>query len=409
MGQCQLIYTLFVITIFSLGESYPDPNCPAPSDIAPCTCFREIVPPVGYNVYIYCEGTDTLDLKAMFHRLSSGPGFYRFRLTNTQISELPADMFGNVQFAEIEIRTHSLRRVHSRALSGPVGHALNSLYINDSPIGDADGDYDLFKALAPAVNLHELSLINTSLTAIPANALHSAPALHKVTITDNTRLTSLGSRALNLTSQLLSVNLRNNRIDNVSADAIRLVPTFAAELNVSGNPLSSRPMSADMFASIAKGNSVSLYTYGDGFQYVNRTVFEPYLSSSTQHRLYSDTDCADSRRAKPTMSTLPTVGYFARRGRAQSIRLLLKYANIKFTDKRYAYPKDWQSEKFTLGLDFPNIPYDIDGDLKLTQSMAIMRYLGEKHGLSVTADPQRAVQDMAEQQLQDVFEGLVAI
>ncbi|CAG2108476.1 unnamed protein product [Medioppia subpectinata] len=109
------------------------------------------------------------------------------------------------------------------------------------------------------------------------------------------------------------------------------------------------------------------------------------------------------------MSTSPTVGYWSWRGRAQAIRLLLKYAGIQFTDKRYANPKDWQSEKFTLGLDFPNIPYYIDGDLKLTQSMAIMRYLGEKHGLSATADPQRAVQDMAEQQLQDVLQGFLGI
>jgi glutathione S-transferase len=34
-------------------------------------------------------------------------------------------------------------------------------------------------------------------------------------------------------------------------------------------------------------------------------------------------------------------------------------------------------EKFTLGLDFPNLPYIIDAekDVKLTQSMAIMRYV----------------------------------
>lgn len=34
-------------------------------------------------------------------------------------------------------------------------------------------------------------------------------------------------------------------------------------------------------------------------------------------------------------------------------------------------------EKYTLGLDFPNLPYLIDNekDVRLTQSMAIMRYL----------------------------------
>ena len=37
----------------------------------------------------------------------------------------------------------------------------------------------------------------------------------------------------------------------------------------------------------------------------------------------------------------------------------------------------WFDEKFSLGLDFPNLPYLIDHakDVKLTQSMAIMRYI----------------------------------
>ncbi|CAG2111607.1 unnamed protein product [Medioppia subpectinata] len=290
-----LTYALCAVLMLSVGESLAQ-SCPEPSAIAPCTCFREVAPPVGFNVYIYCEGSDPLDLKAMFHRLSpgTGRGYYRFRLTNTAIDTLPADLFGTIKFHEIEvIGAHSLQRVHSRALAG---QSLQRVYISDAPIAAPEGEYDLFKALAPAIgDLYELTLVNTSLTAIPAKALHSAPKLHKVTIINNKALTSLGTGALNLTGQLLSVNLQNNSIFNVSADAIRLAPTFLAELNVNGNPLSVRPLSGQTFAGISKGSDASLYTYGDGFRYVNRTVFEPYLSSSTKHRLYSDTDCADTR------------------------------------------------------------------------------------------------------------------
>ncbi|GIX89415.1 glutathione S-transferase Mu 1 [Caerostris extrusa] len=35
--------------------------------------------------------------------------------------------------------------------------------------------------------------------------------------------------------------------------------------------------------------------------------------------------------------------------------------------------------KFTLGLDFPNTPHFIDGDTKLTQTVAILRYLAGKN------------------------------
>ena len=33
----------------------------------------------------------------------------------------------------------------------------------------------------------------------------------------------------------------------------------------------------------------------------------------------------------------------------------------------------WREEKYDLGLPFPNLPYFIDGDIKLTQSLAILK------------------------------------
>jgi len=36
--------------------------------------------------------------------------------------------------------------------------------------------------------------------------------------------------------------------------------------------------------------------------------------------------------------------------------------------------------KHSLGLDFPNLPYMLDGDVKITESTAIMRYLANQYG-----------------------------
>ena len=114
------------------------------------------------------------------------------------------------------------------------------------------------------------------------------------------------------------------------------------------------------------------------------------------------------------MSSVPTLGYFETRGLAQPIRLLLNYAGVNFNDKRHKFgpgntmaeadtiKKDWLAEKFTLGLDFPNIPYYIDGDLKLTQSLAILRHLARKHGLTATDEKSLTQQDVVEQQLSDL-------
>uniref|UniRef100_A0A5F9D4U8 Glutathione S-transferase n=1 Tax=Oryctolagus cuniculus TaxID=9986 RepID=A0A5F9D4U8_RABIT len=93
---------------------------------------------------------------------------------------------------------------------------------------------------------------------------------------------------------------------------------------------------------------------------------------------------------------------------AHAIRLLLEYTDTSYEEKRYTmgdapdYDKSqWLSEKFTLGLDFPNLPYLIDGTHKLTQSNAILRYLARKHGLYGETEEERIRVDILENQVMD--------
>ena len=41
--------------------------------------------------------------------------------------------------------------------------------------------------------------------------------------------------------------------------------------------------------------------------------------------------------------------------------------------------KPWFDKKFLTGFEFPNLPYLIDGDFRLTESKSIMTYLCQKH------------------------------
>ncbi|KAK3849452.1 hypothetical protein Pcinc_043797 [Petrolisthes cinctipes] len=83
------------------------------------------------------------------------------------------------------------------------------------------------------------------------------------------------------------------------------------------------------------------------------------------------------------------LGYWKIRGLGQHIRLLLEYVGEDYEDKQYTNgpapdyfdKSDWKPVKFNLGLEFPNLPYYIDGDIKITQSNAIMYHLGRKHNL----------------------------
>jgi glutathione S-transferase len=116
------------------------------------------------------------------------------------------------------------------------------------------------------------------------------------------------------------------------------------------------------------------------------------------------------------MSQRPVLGYWKIRGLAQPIRLLLAYAGQDFEDKYYEcgpgpeYSRDcWFNEKFNLGLDFPNLPYYLDGDVKLTQSSTILRYVAQKHGVVPKTEEERIRMDLVLEEAGDLRRNLVNV
>ncbi|GFS39625.1 glutathione S-transferase Mu 1 [Nephila pilipes] len=100
----------------------------------------------------------------------------------------------------------------------------------------------------------------------------------------------------------------------------------------------------------------------------------------------------------------PTLGYWDLRGIAEPIRYLLHYKKVEFVDKRFQFRNDeWKRDKQRLGLDFPNLAYYIEGNnIKLTQSLTILRYLARKHDLEGKNDRDQLRIHLAEQQLNDL-------
>uniref|UniRef100_A0A7S3JAC0 glutathione transferase n=1 Tax=Euplotes harpa TaxID=151035 RepID=A0A7S3JAC0_9SPIT len=79
------------------------------------------------------------------------------------------------------------------------------------------------------------------------------------------------------------------------------------------------------------------------------------------------------------------IGYWNIRGLGRPILLLAEYLKVPHEYKAYEegdapeFSKDsWLIEKNSLGLAFPNLPFLIDGEYKLTESFAIMDYLARK-------------------------------
>ena len=70
------------------------------------------------------------------------------------------------------------------------------------------------------------------------------------------------------------------------------------------------------------------------------------------------------------------LGYWGIRGAGQVSRLLLAYTKADWENIAYADPNEWfGKDKNNLGLDFPNLPYLIYGDIKTSESSAIARYI----------------------------------
>ena len=88
------------------------------------------------------------------------------------------------------------------------------------------------------------------------------------------------------------------------------------------------------------------------------------------------------------MSTI-TVGYWKIRGLVEPIHMYLAYKDVPYEVTAYTYENaaKWtEDDKKNLGIEFPNIPYIIDGDVKLSQSNSILKYLEKKFGSYCNGD-----------------------
>ena len=82
-----------------------------------------------------------------------------------------------------------------------------------------------------------------------------------------------------------------------------------------------------------------------------------------------------------------TIGYWKIRGLIRHIQLVAAYCGANDINYEYYEQGDgpefnsdcWKSVKFNLGLDFPNLPYLIEGDFKITETLAIIQYIVEKY------------------------------
>ena len=95
--------------------------------------------------------------------------------------------------------------------------------------------------------------------------------------------------------------------------------------------------------------------------------------------------------------------YWDIRSLGEPIRLMLEYLDLKYEMNYPQSSEEWQKKKFTLDLDFPNLPYYEDGEVRMSQSLAIMRHIARsQQKLNPETDEEARLIDVAEGALIDL-------
>merc|ERR1712106_673417 len=109
-------------------------------------------------------------------------------------------------------------------------------------------------------------------------------------------------------------------------------------------------------------------------------------------------------------TTMPVLAYWDIRGLAAPIRLLLEYTGTSYENRVMIMPKpEWLEYKKSLGFDFPNLPYYQEGDLKLTQSAAILRHVARRSNLVGKTEEECARAEMLADVVGDYRSPLVSL
>lgn len=108
-----------------------------------------------------------------------------------------------------------------------------------------------------------------------------------------------------------------------------------------------------------------------------------------------------------------TVVYWSLRGLAEAAHLMLEYLSVEYERELFhqSEGKDpqgnlkgpWLKAKTenAMGLDYPNLPYVVDGDVKLSQSWAILKYIARKWGMGPKTEQDKIRCDVTEGAITD--------
>jgi hypothetical protein len=275
-------------------------ECPKPELLKPCFCNAD---------GISCGGNQTIDLKTIFHGLSSTleegkKHFRQFSLNNTALSELLENTFGNITFDHILIKeAKNLTRFQTNTFIG-INQSIKEFDLYTTPLNNYPPNYDIFTAFSSMNNLEVLNIMYTNLEEIPENAFRPLNGLQNNLSTIylyNNKISKIGNNAFKYLNSLTELHLTSNFVDNIPENAFSFSDTSEKRLNIFliACHLKSVSFSVGAFSHLNRPTRLYLDAWlneSNNITFLDQRIFEPFFNANNRNEIQaSNLDCDDCR------------------------------------------------------------------------------------------------------------------
>lgn len=269
--------------------------CPFTELLTPCECSKDV---------IVCGGDNNYNLSAVFKRLSvnlnaNDKHFKQITISNTEVKELPQNVFSDIAFEKITISGASkLFRIHSRAFTAS-NNLIKNLLIIDTPIVNNDTDFDLFFAIRSMKTLRGLTIHNTNINRLPAYAFQpidgSLMNLNNIEFAHS--LHSIEEFAFYELENVYHLTFMNNFISYIPENAFTFKGTSNEKLIVyfNNNKLNSTSFAIGAFSHINRPFYIEFMN--NNLTYLEQSIFAPVMNHELSYVGVVDCpiDCNDCK------------------------------------------------------------------------------------------------------------------
>jgi Leucine-rich repeat (LRR) protein len=290
-----LIYKIFG---YVFGSNFTE--CPSAEILKPCKCVVNS---------IFCEGDDSINLKTIFHGISSklqnnNKHFESFYLTNKAVTELEESVFEDILFDSIHVEeAHKLSLIHTKAFTGTESY-IQDIRIYNTSLKNSPPNHNIFAAISSMQNLEELTIGYSLIDEIPENAFQpingTKEKLTRVFLMSN-KISKIGNNAFANLTNLTEIDFEYNKLDHISEKAFNLLDSSAnTTLNLylircSLNGSSFEKGAFDHF----NRPTVLHFNYYDtsnNITFLDQHIFEPFFTANNNNAIELNTiDCKDCR------------------------------------------------------------------------------------------------------------------